>query len=64
MPKSLISTTNMDGIMLHVLYARQKWNKSMEFYGVNVVKMSQSLQFQGNERKKWFVNSQTDTKYI
>ena len=48
MPKSLISTINMDGIMLHVLYARRKRNKSNEFYGVSVVKMSQSLQSQGN----------------
>ena len=42
----------MDGIILYVLYARQRWNQSKEFYGVIVVNMSRNLQLQGKQKKK------------
>ena len=42
-----MSTTDWDGIILHVLYARPRLNLQKVSYGVSVVKLSLNFQYRG-----------------
>ena len=54
-----MSTTDWDGIILHVLYARTRLNLQKVSYGVSIVKLSLNLQYQG-KRQMILKNKQTN----
>jgi hypothetical protein len=59
-----MSTTDLDGIILHVLYARPRLNLQKVSYGVSVVKLSLNLQYRGKQEirlknKQIYINYQT-----
>ena len=59
-----MSTADLDGIILHVLYARPRLNLQKVSYGVSIVKLSLNLQYQGKQEirlknKQIYINYQT-----
>ena len=59
-----MSKTDLDGIILHVLYARPRLNLQKVSYGVSVVKLSLNFHYRGKreiilKNKQIYINYQT-----